>query len=200
SWGGILALEYALKYQQHLKGLIVSNMMASIPAYNEYARKVLMPQMNQEALAQIQTLEREHKTDDPRYMELLMPNFYMQHILRMPGDEWPDPVMRAMKHVNEHIYELMQGPSEMGASGRLADWDRSRDLPSIAVPTLTIGARYGTMDPDYMEWMARQVQKGQFLFCPDGSHLDIYDDQQVYMQGIIQFIENVDSDAGQSLK
>ena len=196
SWGGILALEYALKYQQHLKGLIVSNMMASIPAYNEYARKVLMPQMNQEALAQIQILEREHKTDDPRYMELLMPNFYMQHILRMPGDEWPDPVMRAMKHVNEHIYELMQGPSEMGASGRLADWDRSRDLPSIAVPTLTIGARYGTMDPDYMEWMARQVQKGQFLFCPDGSHLDMYDDQQVYMQGIIQFIENVDSDAG----
>ena len=39
SWGGILAIEYALKYQQHLKGLIISNMMASIPAYNDYAKK-----------------------------------------------------------------------------------------------------------------------------------------------------------------
>ena len=43
SWGGILAIEYALKYQQHLKGLIISNMMASIPAYNEYANDVIMP-------------------------------------------------------------------------------------------------------------------------------------------------------------
>src|SRR3984885_3378749 len=46
SWGGILALEYALNYQRHLKGLIISNMMASIPAYNEYAESVLMPSMD----------------------------------------------------------------------------------------------------------------------------------------------------------
>ena len=39
SWGGMLAIEYALKYQQHLKGLIISNMMSSIPAYNEYAEQ-----------------------------------------------------------------------------------------------------------------------------------------------------------------
>jgi proline iminopeptidase len=57
SWGGILAMEYALKYQQHLKGLIISNMVASIPAYNEYAQKVLMPAMDQKALAEIKRLE-----------------------------------------------------------------------------------------------------------------------------------------------
>ena len=39
SWGGVLAIEYALQYQHHLKGLIISNMMASIPLYNEYARQ-----------------------------------------------------------------------------------------------------------------------------------------------------------------
>src|SRR6202050_5493048 len=43
SWGGILAIEYALRHQQRLKGLIISNMMASIPAYNDYAERVLMP-------------------------------------------------------------------------------------------------------------------------------------------------------------
>jgi proline iminopeptidase len=37
SWGGVLALEYALKYQQNLKALVISNMVASIPAYNRYA-------------------------------------------------------------------------------------------------------------------------------------------------------------------
>ncbi len=86
----------------------------------------------------------------------------------------------------------MQGPSEMGLSGRLAGWDRSDDLPEIAVPTLTIGARYGTMDPQYMKWMAAQVQHGRYLYCPDGSHLDMYDDQKTYMEGVIRFIEDVD--------
>ena len=51
SWGGILAMEYALKYPQHLKGLIISNMMSSIPAYNRYARETLEPQMDPAALA-----------------------------------------------------------------------------------------------------------------------------------------------------
>ncbi len=57
SWGGLLAIEYALKYQQHVKGLIISNMMASIPAYNEYARKVLMPKMDQAVLEEIKRME-----------------------------------------------------------------------------------------------------------------------------------------------
>ena len=38
SWGGILAIEYALAHQQHLHGLVISNMMASVPHYNAYAR------------------------------------------------------------------------------------------------------------------------------------------------------------------
>src|SRR5262249_52240323 len=57
SWGGILAAEYALKYQQNLKGLVISNMMMSIPQYNEYAQKVLMPAMDQKALAEIKAME-----------------------------------------------------------------------------------------------------------------------------------------------
>src|SRR6202035_4487999 len=56
SWGGILAIEYALKYQQHLRGMVISNMMSSVPAYNDYAEQVLMPQMGQQALAEIKEL------------------------------------------------------------------------------------------------------------------------------------------------
>src|ERR1700687_2995529 len=65
SWGGILAIEYALRYQQHLKGLVISNMMSSIPAYNEYARTVLMPAMDQAQLAQIKHLEAIGETETP---------------------------------------------------------------------------------------------------------------------------------------
>lgn len=193
SWGGLLAIEYALKYQQNLKGLIISNMMASIPAYNEYAQKVLMPAMDQQVLAEVKRLEAAGKYEDPRYMELLIPNHYAQHILRMPPDQWPDPVNRAFKHLNPAVYVPMQGPSELGASGKLVTWDRTADLGRIAVPTLVIGATHDTMDPKHMEMIAGKVQKGRLLLCPNGSHLAMYDDQKIYMDGVIQFIRDVDA-------
>ena len=193
SWGGILALEYALKYQAHLKGLVISNMMASIPAYNEYAEKVLMPGMDQAVLDEIKRMEAAGETDNPRYMELLVPHHYEHHILRMPANEWPDPVNRAFKHVNPKIYVPMQGPSELGASGKLLNWDRTTDLPGITVPTLAIGARHDTMDPRHMEWMAETMQRGRYLFCPNGSHMAMYDDQETYFRGLVQFVRDVDA-------
>jgi proline iminopeptidase len=191
SWGGILALEYALKYQAHLKGLVISNMMASIPAYNEYAEKVLMPGMDQAVLDEIKRMEAAGEIDNPRYMELLVPHHYEHHILRMPANQWPDPVNRAFKHVNPKIYVPMQGPSELGASGKLLNWDRTTDLPGITVPTLTIGARHDTMDPRHMEWMAGTVRRGRYLFCPNGSHMAMYDDQETYFRGLVQFVRDV---------
>ncbi len=191
SWGGILAIEYALKYQQHLRGLVISNMMASIPAYNEYANTVLMPDMDQDALRTIKELEAAGDVENPRYMELLIPHHYEHHVLRMPADEWPDPVNRAFAHINQSIYVLMQGPSELGASGKLVDWDRFAELDRITVPTLVIGATHDTMDPQYMERMAGRIPDGRFLLCPDGSHMAMYDDQVRYFGGVTAFIAGV---------
>jgi proline iminopeptidase len=193
SWGGILAIEYALEYQQHLKGLIISNMMASIPAYNEYANDVIMPALDQEALAEIKRIEAAKQYDDPRYMELLIPHHYTQHVLRMPPEQWPDSVNRMFEHLNQAVYIPMQGPSELGASGKLVEWDRTADLGKITTPTLTIGARHDTMDPAHLEWMSREVKNGRYLFCPNGSHLSIYDDQRTYVEGIMSFLSDVDA-------
>jgi len=198
SWGGVLAIEYALKYPQHLKGLIISNMVDSIPAYNEYANKVLMPAMDQKKLAQVKRMEAEKKTADPAYMALLMPMHYEHHVLRMPADQWPEPVERAFGHINEQIYVSMQGPSELGASGKLLHWDRSKDLKNIRVPTLVIGARYDTMDPRYMEAMAKKMPDARFLLCPRGAHMAMYDDQTTYFTGLIGFLKDVD--AGKPLR
>jgi proline iminopeptidase len=191
SWGGILAAEYALKYGQNLKGLIIANMMMSIPAYNQYADKVLMPQMDQKTLAKILKLEKEGKYDDPHYEDLLVP-YYQAHILRMPADQWPDPVTRAFAKMNKKIYVPMQGPSEMGShNSKLEHWDRVADLPKITVPTLVIAGKYDTMDPKHMKMVSEKVRHGRFLLT-NGGHMDMYDDQQVFFGGLIKFLKDVD--------
>jgi proline iminopeptidase len=193
SWGGLLAMEYALTYQQHLRGLVISNMMASVPAYNEFAEQVLMPRMDQSALAEIKDLEANGGTEDPRYMELLKEHHYVYHVLRMPSEDWPEPVQRGFAHINPAIYVSMQGPSELGISpdAKLAHWDRTAELASIDVPALVIGAQHDTMDPTHMAMMARRLPRGRYLHCPDGSHLAMYDDQQVYFAGLIDFLRDL---------
>jgi proline iminopeptidase len=197
SWGGILAIEYALHHQQHLRGLVISSMMSSVPAYNDYAEQVLMPAMDQGVLAEIKAFEARGETDNPKYMELLNEQHYVHHVLRMPVADWPDPVQRAFAHINPAIYVSMQGPSELGISldASLAHWDRTRELATIDVPALVIGARHDTMDPAYMEMMADRLPRGQYLLCPDGSHMAMYDDQQVYFAGLIGFLHGL---AGQA--
>ena len=192
SWGGILAIEYALKYGENLKGVIISNMMASIPAYNEYAEKVLMPAMDQKVLAEVKALEKAGKYTEPRYMELLMPHHYEKHLLRMPAAEWPDPVQRAFKHMNASIYVPMQGPSELGASGKLLNWDRTADLGKITAPALVIGAEHDTMAPAHMEMMSKKLPRGRYLHCAKGSHMAMYDDSETYVKGLVKFLKDVD--------
>jgi len=191
SWGGLLALEYALAHQATLKGLIISSMMSSIPDYTKYANEVLARHMAPEILAEIRALEAEEDFKNPRYQELLTP-FYTQHVLRMPENEWPEPATSSLKRINRHIYELMQGPSEFGARGRLANWDRKADLSRITVPMLVIGSTHNTMDPAHQRWMASQVRRGRYVHCPYGSHLPMWDDPNSFFAGLIQFIEDVD--------
>ena len=191
SWGGALALEYALAHQEHLKGLVISNMMASIPAYNAYAENVLMPPMDQEALAEIKRLEAEGETEDPRYEALLNEHHYVHHVCRLPHEEWPEPVTRSFAHINPAIYVPLQGPSELGASGKLLHWDRGPDLPRIDVPTLVIGAEHDTMDPAYLRWMAEQLPQGRYHHCPDGSHLALVDDAETYFAGLVGFLREL---------
>jgi proline iminopeptidase len=191
SWGGLLAMEYAVHHQQHLKGLVISNMMSSCSQYNAYATGVLMPTMDQAVLEEIKRFEAEGNTDDPRYEQLLLAHHYVHHVCRMPLEDWPEPVTRSLAHLNPAVYVPMQGPSELGMSGTLEPWDRSDDLQHIEVPTLVIGASHDTMDPSHMRWMSEQLPRGRYLHCPDGSHLAQFDDPEHFFPGLIDFLQTL---------
>jgi proline iminopeptidase len=197
SWGGILAMEYALKYQDRLKGLVISNMMCSGPEYGRYADEVLALQMEKIVLDSIRQLEAANDFANPRYMALLMKHYYQQHICRLPLNEWPEPVNRAFAGMNSSLYVTMQGPSEFGISGKLEYWDVCDRLGEIELPALVIGAKHDTMDPAHMEDMSKKMKKGQYLYCPSGSHMSFYDDQTVYFDGLIQFLKNLTKEPAQ---
>jgi proline iminopeptidase len=187
SWGGILAMEYALKYQKNMKGLIVSNMMSSCPAYGAYNKDVLQKQMNKIEVDSILNFEKTKNTNDPKYMALLMRSYYSKHVCRVYP--FPEPVDRAFAHTNSTVYTQMQGPSEFGIAGSLALWDRTVDLPNIKIPTLVIRGMYDTMDPAFMEMMSKKFPNGSLVTCTNGSHCSMWDDQENYFKGLISFLK-----------
>jgi proline iminopeptidase len=193
SWGGILAMEYALTHGEELKGLVISNMMSSAPAYSRYANEVLMPAMNQDDLAEIREIEGARDFENPRYMELLVRSYYVDHILRMNPQEWPEPIRFSFKNLNHDLYLTMQGPSELGMweEASLAEWDRTGDLQDITAPTLVLGGRHDTMDPTFLEMMAKRIPRGSSYICENGSHMAMYDDQEAYFGALLDFLSSL---------
>ena len=163
--------------------------------FDDLANRLLRQLMGRgpDALAEIRAFEAAGDYENPRYEELLIEQHYVHHVLRMPAEEWPEPVVRSFKHLNKHIYVMMQGPSEFGASGLLENWDRKADIHKITIPTLVTVAAHDTMDPEHMRWMAEEIPNARALDLPDGSHMAFYDDQDRYFDGVIQFLRDVDS-------
>ena len=190
SWGGILGIEYALKYQKNLKALIVSNMVPSVPDYNDYAKNVLALQLDPNILKEIRSYEAVQDYTNETYLKLIHDNYYPKHVMRIPAANWPEDVSNAFAEINFPIYLKLQGPSEFGMVGdaTLKNWDVTKDLKKLEIPFLSIGAKYDTMDPIQMEWMANEVQNGFYLNCPNGSHMAMWDDTDNYFAGLINFI------------
>ncbi|MFL2606089.1 MAG: proline iminopeptidase-family hydrolase [Flavobacteriaceae bacterium] len=193
SWGGILGLEYALKHQNRMKALIISNMVPSIPDYIKYANDVLAPKLDPSVLKKIREYENAGDYTNNEYLGLIEEHYYPKHVLRMPLEEWPNPVTRSLAGLNYDIYLKMQGPSEFGVVGDalLKEWDRKNDLKNLKIPVLTIGGQHDTMDPKQMEWMSTEVQNGTYLHCPNGSHWSMYDDQETYFNGVTEYINSL---------
>ncbi|MHB1955281.1 MAG: proline iminopeptidase-family hydrolase [Sulfobacillus sp.] len=187
SWGGMLAIEYALKYGPHLKGLVISNMVASIQSYVKHLNllRSCLPQSAQDEMAFYETTQ---EYTHPRYLAI-MDGLYKEHLCRL--DPWPMAVVRSFEHLNPEVYETMQGPNEFFVTGTFKDWDRWGDLDKIAIPSLLIGGRHDTMNPDDVLHMAHRMPDAQAVICPLGSHMAMWDDPEHYYPPLLDFLSAV---------
>jgi proline iminopeptidase len=189
SWGGILAIEYALNYQQHLKGLVISNMTAGTQSYLKRTAKLKHQLLSPASLTKLEALEAKNAYDSPDYEKIMMEELYPQMICRTKP--WPEPVDRAFRHSNQKIYNQMQGVSEFVVTGNLKDWERWDRLHEIKTKALTIGARYDEMDPEDMRKMATLMLNASSFICPNGSHLCMWDDQAFYFKNLLNYLQTL---------
>ena len=185
SWGGMLGMEYALRYQRHLSGLVVSNMTASVAEYVRHAA-ILVSQLPADAQAVIQRYRASGQYEAPEYQQVLFDEVYTRHLCRLKP--WPEPVQRSMGRINTRIYNTMQGPDEFNITGNFRDWDIWDRLHAITVPTLLIGARHDEMSAEQITRMGTLIPHAQVAICERGSHFAMYDDQAAYFAALLPFL------------
>jgi proline iminopeptidase len=188
SWGGMLSIEYALKYQHNLRGLVISNMTAGIQSYLKRIEQIAQ-KLDPVTLAKLRELEAAQDYDSPEYQRIMMEELYPIAICRCKP--WPEPVTRAFRDANLAVYNHMQGKSEFVVTGTFKDWERWDSLHQIKVKTLTIGAENDTMDPADIRRMATLMPNATSAICPVGSHLAMWDDQTVYFEHLLKFLRSL---------
>ena len=193
SWGGMLAMEYALTRPQGVASMVVASSPSSIPQWVAEANRLRaeLPQEIQETLSKH---EEAGTTSDPEYEEAATV-FYKRHVCRL--DEWPDFVLRSFQFIAEHgvVYNTMNGPSEFHVIGTLKDWDITDRLGEIRIPTLVITGEFDEATPAINRTVSSGIPGAESVIYPGASHMAHVEDPEGYMRVLDDFFTRAETGA-----
>ncbi|MGO7566619.1 proline iminopeptidase-family hydrolase [Rhizobium ruizarguesonis] len=185
SWGGWLAIEYALTYPGNLKTLILEDTVADMPhLISELER--LRAALGPETVSMMQKHEAQGTYNHPEYLAAVTILNY-RHVCRLP--EWPAPVRRSLDDWNMAPYETMQGPNEFLYIGNLKDWNRIADLPRLTLPVLITTGEHDELTPACALRMKLALPNAELKVFANASHMPFYENPQDYYPALLDFLD-----------
>jgi pimeloyl-ACP methyl ester carboxylesterase len=164
SWGGMLALEYALTRPEGLASLILNSTLTSAPRWAE------------------ETAQLAAGLDDQE--------FRRRHICRL--DPEPEVLARARAKFGKQVYETMWGPNEFTVTGTLKGWDVTARLGEIRMPTLITSGRHDECTPALVEPLHRGIAGSEWVIFEESAHMAYLEEPQRYLQVVGEFLERVE--------
>ncbi len=188
SYGGMLALAYALKYQDNLIGLIISNGLSSIP-YTLQEMKRLIEELPERYRLAIKRYDEMGDYEHPDYVEAVQ-YWIRQHVIRM--DNLPEPVRISFDYASKRkTYRIMNGPNEFTITGTIKDWDVTDQLWRIRVPTLIITGKYDEVTPNVAELMHRNIKNSRLIMFENSSHMPMWEEKKKYLDTVKNFVYEI---------
>jgi proline-specific peptidase len=189
SWGGMLAMEYALTQPTGAASLLIESSPASMTLWVAEANR-LRAELPADVQQTLLKHEAEGTTDSPEY-EQAMAVFYERHVCRMPT--MPEFVQRAFAKISPEVYQTMNGPSEFHVIGTLKSWDITDRLGEITLPTLLLSGRYDEATPTIMESVHRGIRGSEWTLFEESSHMSHVEEEQRYLQVVNDWLTRHDA-------
>jgi len=184
SWGGMLAIAYALKYQRSMTTMTTVGGLHSVPlTIREMDRmKRGLPKDVQQTIAKY---EADGDYENPDYQKAVRV-FYNKHLCRL--SPWPKELTYSLDHVSKPVYGTMNGPNEFTIIGNTRYWDVTDQLKTIRVPTLVLGGRYDEVSPIVAREIHKHIRGSELTIFPNSSHLPFWEERESFMERVTRFL------------
>lgn len=194
SWGGMLALELALRRPAGLRSIVVADAFASSATYTAEVGG-LVRALPADVRATIERHEAAGTTDSAEYQQVIRV-FYGRHVCRRRPV--PEELMRTLAalHGDPTVYQTMAGPSEFSLSGTLRDWDVTARLPEIEVPTLLVSGRHDEVTPGAVAELHRGLPAAEWVLFEEASHMPHLEEPERFRELVADFLAKTDAAAG----
>jgi proline iminopeptidase len=193
SYGGLLALAYALRHPEALRSLVTVGGLASVPLAQEEMNR-LREELPAETLEMMRRHERAGEFENPEYLAAV-DAFYHRHVCRL--SPWPPELLRTFQLIAARpVYRVMNGPNEFTITGTIRDYDLSGELPKIRVPTLVLGGRFDEVTPTVAEQIHRGIPGSRRMIFENSSHLPFWEERGRFMEVVSDFLRSVDRENG----
>jgi proline iminopeptidase len=183
SYGGLLALAYALRHQENLHTLVTIGGLADVP-FTTAEMGRLIQQLPADSRAAIEEYGRRGEFQHPIYLKAV-DDFYHRHLCRLP--EWPPEVSRTLAEINVDVYGRMNGPNEFTITGTIKDIDLTSRLSTIRVPTLVTGGRYDEVTPNVARQIRDHIPGARQIVFEQSSHLPFWEERGLFIESLAEF-------------
>jgi proline-specific peptidase len=188
SWGGWLALEYALGRPSGLASLALANTCASLPAFAEQTRR-LKESLPIDVQHAIDEHEAAGTTEDEAYVEATMV-YFTRWFCRL--DPWPEHVMRSFNNPSEDVYGTMLGP-QWNVTGNLRDWDVTDRLGELDLPVLVTSGRHDEITEALVKPLVDGIRGAEWVVFENSAHLAMVEEPDRYREVLAGFLARVEA-------
>ena len=195
SWGGMLAITYALKYQRNMKSLTSVGGLHNVPLTVKEMQK-MKNRLPKDVRRTLEKYEAAGDYENPEYVNAVEV-FYRRHVCRLK--EWPPKVTYSFNHISKPVYGTMNGPNEFTIIGNIRYWDVTNQLHKITVPTLILTGKYDEVSPVVGNDIHKHIRGSEFTIFPSSSHLPFWEEREAFMNRVLRFLENHGFDKRRSL-
>jgi proline iminopeptidase len=176
SYGGVLALDVALKYPKGLRSLVISSGFAS-DAMNSSEWNPQLPRGIRKTIEKYADKGDYENTEYVAAMQVL----YRTQACRLRV--WPYDWCYSAEH-----QAAFKG---RGLPDRLEGWDITERLSEITLPCLITAGKYDLVSPKCAQVIHDGIRGSKLVMFEKGSHLPMWEDRVEFIETVRDFLDSV---------
>jgi proline iminopeptidase len=184
SYGGLLAIAYALAHPEPLKSLVSVSGLANVPLTVREMQR-LKRELPAPFLEVLEQHEARGEYQHPDYLAAVR-EYYRRHLCRLWP--WPEPLAYSLDHISPPKYGTMNGPNEFTITGTIRDFDVTDRLREIRVPTLVTTGKYDEVTPTVARSIHEHIPGSELRLFEESSHTAFWEERSRYLSVLGEFL------------